>query len=45
MVASFKATAIGSLLVVAGAFLYRSGFQFRSFSYARGVFLIDFCWR
>lgn len=38
----FKATAIGSLLVVAGAFLYRGGFQFRSFSYARSVFLIDF---
>ena len=38
----FKATAIGSLLVVAGAFLYRGGFQFRSFSYARGVFVIDF---
>jgi exopolysaccharide biosynthesis polyprenyl glycosylphosphotransferase len=38
----FKATAIGSLLIVAGAFLYRGGFQFRSFSYARGVFLIDF---
>jgi exopolysaccharide biosynthesis polyprenyl glycosylphosphotransferase len=38
----FKAAAIGSLLVVAGAFLYRGGFQFRSFSYARGVFLIDF---
>ena len=38
----FKATAIGSLLIVAGAFLYRGGFQFRSFSYARGVFVIDF---
>jgi exopolysaccharide biosynthesis polyprenyl glycosylphosphotransferase len=38
----FKAIAIGSLLIVAGAFLYRGGFQFRSFSYARGVFLIDF---
>jgi exopolysaccharide biosynthesis polyprenyl glycosylphosphotransferase len=38
----FKATAIGTLLVVAGAFLYRGGFQFRAFSYARGVFVIDF---
>jgi exopolysaccharide biosynthesis polyprenyl glycosylphosphotransferase len=38
----FKATAIGSLLIVAGAFLYRGGFQFRAFSYARGVFVIDF---
>ncbi|HKZ77298.1 MAG TPA: sugar transferase [Pyrinomonadaceae bacterium] len=38
----FKATAIGSLLVVASAFLYRGGFQYRAFSYARGVFVIDF---
>ncbi|HEX8845832.1 MAG TPA: sugar transferase [Pyrinomonadaceae bacterium] len=38
----FKATAIGSLLIVALAFLYRGGFQFRAFSYARGVFVIDF---
>src|SRR5690348_4019650 len=38
----FKATAIGSLLIVAAAFLYRGGFQFRSFSYARGVFIADF---
>jgi len=38
----FKATAIGSLLIVAAAFLYRGGFAFRSFSYARGVFLVDF---
>ena len=38
----FKATAIGSLLIVAAAFLYRGGFAFRSFSYARGVFVVDF---
>ncbi|MDQ3819235.1 MAG: sugar transferase [Acidobacteriota bacterium] len=38
----FKATAIGSLLIVALAFLYRGGFQYRSFSYARGVFVLDF---
>ena len=38
----FKATAIGSLLIVAAAFLYRGGFQFRAFSYARGVFVTDF---
>jgi exopolysaccharide biosynthesis polyprenyl glycosylphosphotransferase len=38
----FKATAIGSLLIVAGAFLYRGGFQFRAFSYARAVFVLDF---
>ena len=38
----FKAIAIGSLLIVAAAFLYRGGFAFRSFSYARGVFVADF---
>ncbi len=38
----FKATAIGSLLIVAAAFLYRGGFAFRAFSYARGVFIVDF---
>ena len=38
----FKATAIGSLLIVAVAFLYRGGFEFRAFSYARGVFVADF---
>ncbi|HEX8097586.1 MAG TPA: hypothetical protein VF507_06100, partial [Pyrinomonadaceae bacterium] len=38
----FKAAAIGSLLIVAAAFLYRGGFQFRAFSYARGVFVLDF---
>ncbi|HET9787091.1 MAG TPA: hypothetical protein VFP47_08160, partial [Pyrinomonadaceae bacterium] len=38
----FKATAIGSLLIVAAAFLYRGGFQYRACSYARGVFVLDF---
>lgn len=38
----FKATAIGSLLFVAAAFLYRGGFNYRAFSYARSVFLLDF---
>ncbi len=38
----FKAVAVGSLLFVAAAFLYRGGFEFRAFSYARGVFLLDF---
>ena len=38
----FKATAISSLLIVAAAFLYRGGFQFRAFSYSRTVFLFDF---
>lgn len=38
----FKATAVGSLLIVAAAFLYRGGYEFRAFSYARGVFVLDF---
>ncbi|MGB8508898.1 MAG: sugar transferase [Pyrinomonadaceae bacterium] len=38
----FKATATGSLLVVAATFLYRGGFEFRDFSYARLVFVLDF---
>src|SRR5687767_12624949 len=38
----FRAAAVGSLLTVAWAFLYRGGFEFRAFSYARGVFVLDF---
>jgi len=38
----FKSTAIGSLLIVAAAFLYRGGFNYRSFSYARSIFVVDF---
>lgn len=38
----FKASAIGSLLIVAFTFLYRGGFEFRAFSYARAVFVLDF---
>jgi exopolysaccharide biosynthesis polyprenyl glycosylphosphotransferase len=38
----FKATAIGSLLLVALTFLYRGGFAYRDFSYSRGVFVLDF---
>jgi exopolysaccharide biosynthesis polyprenyl glycosylphosphotransferase len=38
----FKSTAIGSLLIVAAAFLYRGGFHFRAFSYSRSVFVLDF---
>jgi exopolysaccharide biosynthesis polyprenyl glycosylphosphotransferase len=41
-VRAFRATAVGSLLIVAWAFLYRGGFEFRAFSYARGVFVLDF---
>ncbi|MCA1594016.1 MAG: hypothetical protein LC754_15460, partial [Acidobacteria bacterium] len=38
----FKATATGSLLIVAATFLYRGGFEFHDFSYARLVFVLDF---
>ncbi|HEX8747298.1 MAG TPA: sugar transferase [Pyrinomonadaceae bacterium] len=38
----FKATAIGSLLIVSAAFLYRGGFRFSAFSYSRVVFILDF---
>jgi exopolysaccharide biosynthesis polyprenyl glycosylphosphotransferase len=38
----FKATAIGSLLMVAAAFMYRGGVTFRTFSYSRGIFALDF---
>jgi exopolysaccharide biosynthesis polyprenyl glycosylphosphotransferase len=38
----FKSTAIGSLLIVSAAFLYRGGFNYRAFSYARSVFVLDF---
>lgn len=37
-----RAVAIGSLLILAVAFLYRGGFKFRTFSYARAVFILDF---
>ena len=38
----FKATLVGSLLLISFTFLFRGGFAFREFSYSRGVFLIDF---
>jgi exopolysaccharide biosynthesis polyprenyl glycosylphosphotransferase len=38
----FKAAAIGSLLIVASAFLYRGIYEYRAFSYARAVFILDF---
>src|SRR3989440_5733467 len=38
----FKAIAISSLLIVAAAFMYRGGVAFRTFSYSRGIFLLDF---
>ncbi|HMJ26415.1 MAG TPA: sugar transferase [Pyrinomonadaceae bacterium] len=38
----FRATAIGSLLIVAATFMYRGGVTYRAFSYSRAVFLFDF---
>ncbi len=38
----FKATAVGSLLIIAFTFIFRGGFAFRDFSYSRGVFVLDF---
>ena len=38
----FKAVSIASLLMIAFTFLFRGGFAFREFSYARGVFALDF---
>ncbi|HEX8288836.1 MAG TPA: sugar transferase [Pyrinomonadaceae bacterium] len=38
----FKAVAVGSLLIVSFTFLFRGGFEFRAFSYSRGVFILDF---
>jgi exopolysaccharide biosynthesis polyprenyl glycosylphosphotransferase len=38
----FRATAIGSLLIVAVTFMYRGGIAYRTFSYSRGLFLLDF---
>src|ERR1044072_6678829 len=38
----FKATAIGSLLIVAATFMYRGGVAYRTFSYSREVFVLDF---
>jgi exopolysaccharide biosynthesis polyprenyl glycosylphosphotransferase len=38
----FKATAIGSLLIVAAAFMYRGGIAYRTFSYSRAIFVLDF---
>lgn len=38
----FKATAIGSLLIIGTAFMFRGGVAFRSFSYSRAIFALDF---
>src|SRR5258705_9491027 len=36
----FKAMAIGSLLIVAVAFMYRGGVLYRTFSYSRAIFFL-----
>src|SRR5229473_4834384 len=38
----FRAMAIGSLLIVAAAFMYRGGVEYRTFSYSRAIFFLDF---
>jgi len=38
----FKAVSIGTLLMIAWAFLFRGGFAFREYSYSRSVFVLDF---
>ncbi len=38
----FKAVSVASLLTIAFTFLFRGGFEFRNFSYSRGVFALDF---
>src|SRR5689334_16362304 len=38
----FKAAATGSLLIVAATFMYRGGVAYRTFSYSRAMFLLDF---
>lgn len=38
----FRAVFVGSLLIVAFAFLFRGGYAYREFSYARIVFFLDF---
>ena len=42
VIKAFKAVSVGSLLIVAWAFLFRGGFAFREFSYSRSVFVLDF---
>ncbi len=36
-----RAVVLGSLALIAIAFLFRGGYRFRDFSYSRGVFLLD----
>ena len=37
-----KAVGVSSLLIITWAFLFRGGFAFRDFSYARSIFVLDF---
>ena len=37
-----KAVLLGTMILITFTFLYRGGFEFREFSYSRGIFLIDF---
>ena len=37
-----KSVSVGSLLIITFTFFFRGGFQFRDFSYSRGVFIFDF---
>lgn len=37
----FKAVTLSTLGIIVVAFMYRGGFEFREFSYSRGVFVID----
>lgn len=36
-----KATFLASMILIAFTFLYRGGFEFREFSYSRGIFILD----
>ncbi|HQR37739.1 MAG TPA: sugar transferase [Blastocatellia bacterium] len=36
-----KAVSVGTLIIVLLAFLYRGGFEYRDYSYSRGVFVYD----
>ncbi|MEP6847949.1 MAG: sugar transferase [Acidobacteriota bacterium] len=38
----FKAVLVSSLLIIAWAFLFRGGFQYREYSYSRTIFILDF---
>jgi exopolysaccharide biosynthesis polyprenyl glycosylphosphotransferase len=37
-----KSVSVGSLSIITFTFFFRGGFQFRDFSYSRGIFIVDF---